>query len=39
MPGIMDPAFGCDEASDDLSIGVNRDRCFQEMFSNLAGSG
>jgi hypothetical protein len=39
MPGIVDPAFRSDEPGDDLLIGVNRDRSFQEMFPNLSGSG
>jgi hypothetical protein len=36
VPGIVNPAFGSDEPSDNLLIGVNRDRSFQEMFSNLS---
>ena len=38
MPGIVDPAFRSDEPGNYLLIGVNRDRSFQEMFSDLAGS-
>jgi len=38
VPGIVDPAFGSDEAGYHLLIGINRDRSFQEMLSNLAGS-
>lgn len=34
----MNPAFGSNESGDDLLIGINRDRGFQEMLSNLAGS-
>jgi hypothetical protein len=34
----MNPAFGGNESGDDLLIGINRDRSFQEMLSNLAGS-
>jgi len=34
----MNPAFGSNESGDDLMIGINRDRGFQEMLSNLAGS-
>jgi len=34
----MDPAFGSNEPGDHLLIGINRDRGFQEMLSNLAGS-
>jgi hypothetical protein len=39
MPGIVDPAFGSDKPGDNLLIGINRNRSFQEMFSSLAGSG
>jgi hypothetical protein len=39
MPGIVNPAFRGDEPGDNLLIGVNRNRSFQEMFSNLPGSG
>ena len=39
VPSIMNPAFGSNESGDDLLIGINRDRGFQEMFSDLAGSG
>jgi hypothetical protein len=39
MPGIMNPAFQCDEPGDNLLIGVDRDRSFQKVFSSLAGSG
>jgi hypothetical protein len=35
----MDPAFRRDESGDNLVVGINRDRGFQEMFSDLAGSG
>jgi len=38
MPGIVDRAFGRDEPGDHLFVGVNGDRSFQEMLSNLAGS-
>ena len=39
VPGIVNPAFWSDKPGDNLLFGVNRDRSFQEMFSNLAGSG
>ena len=39
MPGIMDPAFGRDESGDHPLIGIHRDRGFEEMLANLAGSG
>jgi len=35
MPGIMDPAFGSDESGDHPLIGINRDRSFEEMLSDL----
>jgi hypothetical protein len=38
VPGIVDPVFGSDETGDHLLIGINRDRSFQEMLLNLAGS-
>jgi len=38
VPGIVNPAFGSDEFGDHPLIGVNRNRCFQEMLSNLPGS-
>lgn len=38
MPGIVDPAVRGNESSDDLLFGINRDRSFQEMFSDLTGS-
>jgi len=39
MPGIMDPAFGSDEPGDHPLLGIHRDRSFEEMLPNLAGSG
>jgi len=36
MPGIMDPAVGCNESGNCPLIGTNRDRNFQEIFSELA---
>ena len=39
MPGIVNPAFRRDEPGDRLFIGINRDRSFQEMLPNFAGSG
>jgi hypothetical protein len=39
MSGIMDPAFRSNEPGDGLFIGINRDRSFQEMLSNLTSSG
>ena len=38
MSGIMDPAFRSDEAGNCPLIGINRDRSFLEMFSELTGS-
>lgn len=34
----MDPAFRDPESSNDLLINVDRNCCFQEMFSDLSGS-
>jgi len=39
VPGIMNPAFRCNEPGDYLILGINGDRRFQEMFPDLAGSG
>ena len=36
---IVDLAFRSDESGYYLLIGINRDRNFQEMFPDLAGSG
>jgi len=38
MTDIMDPAFRDKESCNNLQIGINRDRGFQEMFSDLASS-
>jgi hypothetical protein len=38
MSGIMDPTVRGNEPGDHLLIGINRDRSFAEMFSELAGS-
>lgn len=38
MSGIVDPAVGGNESGDYLLFGINRDRSFEEMFSDLAGS-
>jgi hypothetical protein len=38
MTGIVDSAFQGNEAGNNLKIGINRNRCFQEMFSDPAGS-
>jgi hypothetical protein len=38
MSGIMDPAFRGNEPGNHLEIGINRDRSFDEMFSDLPGS-
>jgi hypothetical protein len=37
MSGIMDPAFRGDKTGNHLQIGINRDRRFEEMFSNFPG--
>ena len=37
MSGIMDPAFRGDKPGNHLQIGINRDRRFEEMFSNFLG--
>jgi hypothetical protein len=34
----VDPAFRGNEPGDDLLFGINRNRCFEEMFSDLTGS-
>jgi len=39
VPGIVNPTFRSDEPGDHLSFGVDRDRSFQEMFPDFAGSG
>jgi hypothetical protein len=36
--GIMDSAFRYHESGDNLLINVDRNRGFQEMFSDLSGS-
>lgn len=38
MPGIVDSAVRGNEPGDDLLFGINRDRSFQEMFSDFTGS-
>ena len=38
VPDIVDTAFGSNKSGDHLLIGINRDRGFQEMLSNLASS-
>jgi hypothetical protein len=38
MAGIVDSAFRCNEPGNNLEISINRDRSFQEMFSDLPGS-
>jgi hypothetical protein len=38
VSSVMDPAFRGNKTSYNLLISINRDRCFQEMFSNLPGS-
>ena len=38
MPGIMDSTFRGYKSGDNLLIGIDRDRRFQEMFSEFAGS-
>jgi hypothetical protein len=39
MSGIVDPVVRGNEPGNHLLISINRDRCFQEMFSDLPGSG
>jgi hypothetical protein len=39
IPGIMDPAFRSDDPGDHPQIGINLDRSFQEMLSDISGSG
>ena len=38
MSCIVDSAFRSNEPGDHLFIGINRDRSFEEMFSNFTGS-
>jgi hypothetical protein len=38
MSGVVDTAVRGNEPGDDLLFGINRDRSFQEMFSDLTGS-
>ena len=38
MPGIMDSTFRGYKSGDNLLIGIDRDRGFQEMFSEFPGS-
>jgi len=38
MSGIVYTAFRRDESDNDLSLGINCDRCFYEMFPDLSGS-
>jgi hypothetical protein len=38
MSGIRDPAFRGNEPGNPLEIGINRNRSFDEMFSDLPGS-
>ena len=38
MPGIMDSTFRGYKSGDNLLIGIDRDRSFQEMFSEFPGS-
>lgn len=38
MPGIVAMAVGCNESGKLMLIGIDRDRSFREMFSNLTGS-
>jgi len=38
MTGIVDPAFRGNEPGNRMKIGINRDRSFDEMFSDLLGS-
>jgi hypothetical protein len=35
---IVDPAFRYSESGNYLLIGINSNRCFQEMFSDFSGS-
>jgi hypothetical protein len=37
MLGLMDPVFGYYESGNELLIGIDSNRSFQEMFSHLAG--
>jgi hypothetical protein len=37
MSGIMDPAFRGDKPGNHLQVGINRDRRFEEVFSNFSG--
>ena len=38
MSGIMDPTIRSNEPGNHLQIGIDRDRSFDEMFSDLSGS-
>jgi hypothetical protein len=38
MSGIVYTVFRRDESDNDLSLGINRDRCFYEMFPDFSGS-
>jgi len=38
MTSIVDPAFRGDKPGNNLEIGIDRDRSFQEPFSGLTGS-
>lgn len=38
MPGIMNSAFRRNESGNNLKFSIDRDRSFQEMFSDLTGS-
>lgn len=38
MPSVVDPALRGYESGDHLLIGIDGDRSFQEMFSDLTGS-
>jgi len=38
MTDIMDPTVRSHEPGNDLKVSINRDRCFQELFSEFPGT-